>query len=235
MPFVVAGAALVAAFAVGILSLAYVCYRRCNESSDDNKINYRAALASTSASFFRFRNPKRFAVVTLSAVICAGASFVTAYCGYGTAETVKLSLTAIVMTAVMVIDYKEHIIPNFLVLIQSVIGAAVFAAEMIVQHDGVPRAVIIRIGGVLFCVAIFYILSRLTKNGIGMGDVKFISALCLTVGIINTFLAVLFSLIICSAISTVLLISKKKNKTDQLPFGPFMFFGYILFMLLHCI
>ena len=88
------------------------------------------------------------------------------------------------------------------------------------------------VAGFICCVVLFYVLSRLTKEGIGMGDVKLISVVGLLLGLSSTLMSVLFSLILCTLASIVLLFGKKKSRNDRIAFGPFMFFGYILMFIL---
>ena len=84
----------------------------------------------------------------------------------------------------------------------------------------------------MFCIVLFYALARLTKDGIGMGDVKIIAAMAWILGLFDTLIVVLFALLICAGVSVVLLARKKKDKSDAVPFGPFLFLGYILMLLL---
>ena len=72
----------------------------------------------------------------------------------------------------------------------------------------------------------------MTHNGLGMGDVKLISATAWLLGLTITLFSVLFGLILCALIAIGLMLTKRKNKADLIPFGPFIFGGYVLLLLL---
>jgi leader peptidase (prepilin peptidase)/N-methyltransferase len=147
-------------------------------------------------------------------------------------ELCKHSAVALFLQSVMIIDWKTHLIPNRLVLALVGIGTLLIAIEMILYRTEVLRPLLMSVAGLLCCLVLFYILSRLTKDGISMGDVKLIAAMGWVLGVSTTLFAVFFAMLLCTIAAIFLLLSKKKNKSDRIAFGPFLFFGYIVFLML---
>jgi prepilin signal peptidase PulO-like enzyme (type II secretory pathway) len=87
------------------------------------------------------------------------------------------------------------------------------------------------IGGVIPFVGLLA-LSRLTRGGLGMGDVKLFGALGFLVGLYATISTLFLALLICVAASFVLLIAKKRGLKDKLPFAPFILAGFTAAMIL---
>ena len=152
--------------------------------------------------------------------------------GISVIELCKYSVVALFLLSVMIIDWKTRLIPNKLVMALLGIGTILLAIEFILYRSAALQTLLLSAVGLLCCLVLFYILSRLTKDGISMGDIKLIAAMGWVLGISTTLFAVFFAMLICTIVATFLLLSKKKNKSNRVPFGPFMFFGYILLLIL---
>lgn len=139
-------------------------------------------------------------------------------------------LNCLLFTAVF--DYRIHLIPNFMVVIMLVFGAIMLGGVFLFDRAAFAASLLSAGGGLLVCFPIFYFLSALTKHGLGMGDVKLISAVAWLLGLAATLVSVLLGLILCALTATALMFTKRKSKTDHIPFGPFIFAGYILLLLL---
>ena len=150
-----------------------------------------------------------------------------------TIDMIRFLSISILLVPIMFIDWKTHTIPNVLVAAVLCLGTIILFVEFIFRKDFFLYSLIESFMGLCACGVLFYLLARLTKGGIGMGDVKLIAALGWMLGTSMTILVVMFSMVICSIVSIGLLVGKKKNKDAQIAFGPFLFFGYIctLFLL----
>ncbi len=140
----------------------------------------------------------------------------------------KVSVTVLLMMSAAVIDFYTKKIPNFLPLTFLVVGVVVLIAEFIFMRESF---VILLVGSLLGLIGGFLILvlmSLITKGGIGMGDVKLISTMGFLSGISASFYSFFFATVLCLIVSLVLLILKLKKIKDELPFGPFLFLGYVL-------
>ena len=64
-----------------------------------------------------------------------------------------------------------------------------------------------------------------------MGDVKIISAVAFITSLETAFYMVFFGMIICMGVSIYLLLFKMISKKDTIPFGPFLYIGFLLTVL----
>ncbi len=134
--------------------------------------------------------------------------------------------------SVFVIDYKEQIIPNRLVLTIFEVGL-VFAFIA-----GISSSTIFfdKIIGMFAGAGIFLLITLIGgaiagKEAMGFGDVKLMGALGLIFGLINTIMITVLSFLLGAVISIILLVSKKKKTNEYIPFGPFIIlatFGVML-------
>lgn len=234
MSFVIAGVVLLLSLTIGVISyITAPLFEK--ENSDDGKEDGKTTPVITLSIFFSKTNWKQIVFVSCISIICALVAGLSYNSGTNAIDLCRQVVVALVLFAAMIIDSKTRLIPNLLILIALGLGILILVIEFIFCRDVFFGSLIMSIAGFLCCVVLFYVLSRLTKEGIGMGDVKLISVMGLLLGLSTTLMSVLFSLILCTVASVVLLFGKKKNKTDRIPFGPFMFFGYILMFILFSI
>lgn len=131
------------------------------------------------------------------------------------------------------IDYREKRIPNIFPLVLLVLGLVFLLVDFFVHREAFKSYAITYI---VACLASFVLMSLagfITGNGIGAGDIKLISSLGFLCGVNALIGAVLFGTIVCAAIATYLLITKKSDKKGSLPYGPFVAFGYLLTLIVN--
>ena len=91
------------------------------------------------------------------------------------------------------------------------------------------------IGGVVGYLIIWLIIFAYkkikNKEGMGLGDAKLLSAIGFWFGWFSIPIVIFFSSII--ALSSVIpsLINKTRNLSEQIPFGPFLIIGCVIFIL----
>lgn len=234
MSFVVAGVVLILALLCSVVSfLAIPKYEdEAIENGNELQVNKNASPATSIANFFSKENWKQWLFAIGISVICAVIAYFAFNTGIKPLNLCRQMVVALALLSAMIVDRKTHQIPNLLILSVLGIGAILLVAEFLLYRETFLTILIMSVAGLLICVVLFYILARLTKEGIGMGDVKLISSMGWMLGLASTLMAVLFALILCTLVAVVLLFKKKKNKNDRIPFGPFVFFGYILMLLL---
>lgn len=141
-----------------------------------------------------------------------------------------------ILTTILVVDYKQRIIPNRLILLLFEIGILTnlvigFYGNIYIKESFIGFIV----GAILF--GILTILSKLVlgKDSIGVGDIKLILVVGLMFGIIKmldiTLLAFFFGFIVIFAIT----ISRKlrRIKDEFVSFGPFLVLSIIIAMYLE--
>lgn len=156
-----------------------------------------------------------------------GALFTVTYLGHH-----QRALSGLVMDTLFVglmillafIDLEHYILPDRLVALVAVLGLINAAAS----GDSAFKNSLI--GGL--CTGLFFLLIVwLYPQGMGFGDVKFVAALGLLLGI-SVVLAVFIASILGVVVCGFCVLFKKRGLRDPIPFGPFLAFGAVLVHLL---
>lgn len=129
-------------------------------------------------------------------------------------------------SAVFFIDFRLHIIPNCLNLIAFMLGCVYVFVDNLAD-DYIIGAVL---GLVFFMLIIVFSKLVLKKDGMGMGDAKFMCVVGLMSGLVNTVCIIFFSFIFGSIGAIIALISKKKKMGQEIAFGPYIVMATMLMM-----
>lgn len=145
---------------------------------------------------------------------------------------IRMTLGMTILCIVAITDLKLQVIPNLFVLVLLIGRLLIAITEFIVYGlDAWVSPV-----GDLICALVvgllLFIASKLTKGGLGAGDIKLFTALCFMCGLQCVFFTLLFSLLASALVSIVLLIFKKKKLRDCFPMAPFILFGFGLTIIL---
>ena len=153
-------------------------------------------------------------------------------------DLIKYMILTPMLFSVAVIDFKENIIPNRLLLTMAEVGLLL---TFIYGISDINLAMDMLLG-MLVGTVIFGILTLLGRLVSGMGDIKLMAALGLFYGSSNILAISIISFLLGAIISIILIISKKRKIDDYIPFGPFIViasyisifvpFSTILFVLL---
>ena len=141
-----------------------------------------------------------------------------------------LSILFLLYTIIFFIDLKHYIIPdslNFIIIGLGLAKTFVPNFDTILIHDLTQSIV----GGIVgyFSIWIIIYLYRVVKNieGMGLGDAKLMAG----IGFLFGWQSILPVLFISSVFGLLFvspsLISKKKNLTSKIPFGPFIILACI--------
>lgn len=146
----------------------------------------------------------------------------------------KLILLLGIVAGAGVVDYKRTIIPNQFIIIGLIIRGVIYIAEYFIFSETFYSQLISDLIGVAFGFGFLLIVALISKGAIGFGDVKLFGVIGLLSGAICTYYTLLFSLVASAMVSLILLITKKKNRGDSIPFGPFILMGYFVAIVLSC-
>jgi len=133
------------------------------------------------------------------------------------------------------IDLKHFIIPNELSYPLMLIG---FGKTFLINSNILlfPNFKQSLIGGVLgfFIIWLIIFLYKKLKNieGMGLGDAKLLSALGFWFGWVALPFILIFSSLIALIYSLPSLIKKTKSMTTQIPFGPYLIIGCVIYIVL---
>ena len=130
-------------------------------------------------------------------------------------------------------DLKSCIIPNETNFLGFIVG--IFYAFCMTMFDFKSGSLLLA-GGITGFLIFFsiYLFSILVfrREGMGGGDIKLIGVIGLFMGFSNTIQVFILSFFIGSIVSVFLLIAKRKNGEDYIPFGPFIVLATYITMFL---
>ncbi|MBP2635079.1 MAG: Prepilin peptidase [Firmicutes bacterium] len=138
--------------------------------------------------------------------------------------SIKAMLLATFLIGITVIDLDYQLILDKVVIWLAGIGVFINLVTASLSLTDIILAVVTG-GGVFLLIAV------ITKGGMGGGDIKFVAALGIWLGLKLTLLTVLLSFFIGGLGSALLLLTRVKKRKDFIPFGPFIAVGAFLSML----
>lgn len=149
----------------------------------------------------------------------------------GNLNLIKYLILVPMLLATFVIDYKLKIIPNRLNLTMFEVGI-VIAFIYGLSNTAITLDLLF---GMLIGGGIFLIISAISgliygKEAIGFGDIKFMLALGLYFGFINTIVISIMAFILGAIMSIILIICKVKKANEYIPFGPFIVISTLVCM-----
>ncbi|TWH48299.1 A24 family peptidase [Sporomusa sp. KB1] len=157
----------------------------------------------------------RYAVVEL----ITGLLFLWCYQIVGwSPDLLKVLIFTAFLIVITFIDYDHQLILDKVLLWFAGVGVAINLGN---GYPHISDMVIAALagGGLLLFVAV------LTRGGMGGGDIKFVAALGLWLGVKLVLVTLLLAFIIGGIGSALLLIFKVKGRKDFIPFGPFLAIG----------
>lgn len=141
----------------------------------------------------------------------------------GNLELIEYLLLVPMLLSAFIIDYKSKIIPNRLNLTMFEVGIVIaFLYGFSNVAITIDMLFGMLIGGGIFLI--ITLIGRLIygKEAMGFGDVKFMAALGLYFGFVNTALISLTSFLLGAIIGIMLIVFKVKKSNEYMPFGPFI-------------
>ena len=126
-------------------------------------------------------------------------------------------------------DLNEYIIPNIVTYSLSISGVLIAYLSYSVFDLSLADSLLggIISGAVLLGTSKLFLLIR-KKEGMGMGDVKMISMIGFWMGLENTFLVLIASSLLGSIVGISLILFKKMDQSQYIPFGTFLSVGTII-------
>tara|TARA_B100000941_G_scaffold98365_1_gene68601 strand:- start:700 stop:1467 length:768 start_codon:yes stop_codon:yes gene_type:complete len=175
---------------------------------------------------------KRYFIVELTSVI----SFLFIYHFFGVSITsILLATLSIFFIIIFFIDLKHYIIPNALTFPLMIIGL-VKSFDPNLNINLFPNYLNSLIGGILGYLVIWLIIlfykKIKNKEGMGLGDAKLLSAIGFWFGWVSIPFIIFLSSVIALIVVTPSLINKSKEMSSQIPFGPYLVIGCVLYLLL---
>ena len=161
-------------------------------------------------------------------------SFVIVYHLYGiTITTLLLIILSVFFIIIFFIDLKHFIIPNELTFPLMLIGF-VKSFEPNLNQTIFPNYINSLIGGVfgyliIWLIILFYKKVR-NKDGMGLGDAKLMAVVGFWFGWTSIPFTIFISSFVALFFAIPSLIKKNKSMTTQIPFGPYIIIGCIIYV-----
>lgn len=122
------------------------------------------------------------------------------------------------LAAAAVIDIRTRRIPDRLVLAGAAAGSIFLLLD--VQRGSLSGLM----GGMTAGLLMFFV-HKITKDGIGLGDVKLFGCTGMYLGLEGTVSAMLTAVVLSGLYSFVLICISRDNKQREIPFAPFILAG----------
>lgn len=119
------------------------------------------------------------------------------------------------MSIIAIIDYRQQIIPNKLLLVGTIVGAVL---NLAVDKLSLLEMII----GLTSGGAVLLVIAIISKGGMGGGDVKLAAMLGIYLGWEHTLQTILWAALLAALTGLVLMLAGKANRTTAIPFGPFL-------------
>ena len=142
-----------------------------------------------------------------------------------TMSLIKAECLLLVIAPAAAVDFRFERIPNLLILTGISLRAVLLIAEGFsepAQILGILKDALI---GALVIGLFFGVIGVVFKGSIGMGDLKLFIVMGLFQGLWGAVTSVFFSLAVSFVAAIVLLISRRKKRSDSIPFGPCILIG----------
>ena len=149
--------------------------------------------------------------------------------------TLLLCVLTIFFIIIFFIDLKHFIIPNELTFPLMAIGFLKSFDPNLNQYL-FPNYANSFIGGVVGYLIIWFIIFAYkklrNKEGMGLGDAKLLSAIGFWFGWISIPFILFFSSFVALGFAIPSLVNKSKTMSSQIPFGPYLVLGCVLYLFL---
>ena len=166
--------------------------------------------------------------------LLSGISFLAIFFLYGISiTTLLLIILSIFFIIIFFIDLKHYIIPNELTFPLMVIGF-IKSFDPNLNQTIFPNYINSLLGGIFGYLIIWLIIlcykKVRNKEGMGLGDAKLMAV----VGFWFGWISIPFTIFISSVVALILvipsLLKKTKDMSAQIPFGPYIIIGCILYI-----
>ena len=174
-------------------------------------------------------NPTYFIVEILSIF-----NFFVIYYFFGlTITTLLLMILSIFFIIIFFIDLKHYIIPNVLTFPLMFIGF-IKSFDPNLDQTIFPNYINSLIGGIfgysIIWLIVFVYKKVRKKEGMGLGDAKLLGAIGFWFGWISIPFTIFLSSFAALVIVIPSILNKSRNMTSQIPFGPYIIIGCIIYV-----
>jgi len=146
---------------------------------------------------------------------------------FGTMYVISMICLTSILSFVSLIDFKIKIIPNELIVLAIILRGILYVGYIFFTPVEVLRLFINNILAALVCSTIFFV-GRLFRMGVGAGDVKLYFVIGLYLGLVASFNALFYAVLVMFVYAIIALITKKMKMKDELAVAPFAYLGVLV-------
>ena len=171
-------------------------------------------------------------LVLLDLPFVLGITVLLLWAGMDAAYILRVSILSSFLPLVAVIDHREMIIPNRILLWMLTYWGLAMALQ--VWQMGYPNPNVLLdsiLGGLIGASPL--LVRLVSKGGIGMGDIKLFAVVGLYVGKQDILRAMFLSLVIALFVLLGRKLRKKLEKKQEVSFGPFVAAGTMLMVVMN--
>jgi len=154
-----------------------------------------------------------------------------------TAYTFVAAPVVVVLVQVLVFDARHRLILNRVMYPAALVALLVSPVSPLLMGTWQAH-VLAALSGALVAGGIFYLLSVITRGGVGMGDAKlsfFMGAVLggLPLPVPPVMEALIWGMLGGGLIAALLLVTRMRKMTDFIPYGPFLCIGGLMELILR--
>lgn len=149
---------------------------------------------------------------------------------YSVFKIVRYLFLLEIMFVIAWIDQHERRIPNKILLFMLTVRGLILVLEWVFIPSIGMSLLISSIMGMLLGGGLFLFSYFISRKGLGMGDVKLLSVIGCYVGVRSIMTLVFLTVLVSAFFSIIMLILKRINLKEEIPFAPFVLAGTILTM-----
>ena len=127
-----------------------------------------------------------------------------------------------------IVDFKKSIIPNSLIIAGLIMYLTFALISIFAVGVNAKSFLLISVAGGLIIGGLLLLVMLVSKNALGMGDVKLFFVVGLMLGLKNCYEVLLISMVIMALTAIVLLLLKKVDRKTAVPMAPFMTIGFMI-------
>ena len=183
--------------------------------------------------------PRRGQWVFSPLVLLTGLAIPVFWCAAGWSGMESLSVPEEILLLILlwgmavltITDRARKLIPNRFLLLLLLLWTVVVCLTIILDINTGMEIALRSVAGALISGAVFFLCYFLSRKQLGAGDVKLSFVMGLYLGGERILAALLYGVLLCCAVSLVLLLLKKITTKDGVPLAPFLYIGVLLVLL----
>lgn len=188
----------------------------------------KAESNSIKAAFKRKKTEYFYFIAVLATVIGISCMLIFYYGNLSVIQSLKRIALITILSVAAYYDRAAFRIPNKLIIYGLALRVCFVVLEILFEREVLKETLLSDGIAAVGLLIISLLCLLITKNGLGMGDVKLFFLMGLMQGIQGVLSSVFASLIVSFFVAVYLLLRKKKQRKDFIPFAPCIFIGTVI-------